>query len=121
MMVLMLRTPPVTGTIGRVKSALCRLPPLPGAGRGWGGRVWEERRRRFQIGGANEVRPVLMDVVGTGEEPVRDLALESDRAHLGSRIEQFVRIIRDLGEIQTVLGKLRHVVVTLAGDDRDIA
>src|SRR5260370_13804046 len=52
------------------------------------GRSAHEERRRIQINGAIQVRPVLFDVVQGHKKPPRDLALETDRTHMALGVDE---------------------------------
>ena len=93
-----LRTPPLTGTIGRVALAAATRPRLPERGA-------IERRRRVQIDAAIEIGPVLVHVVGAGEQAVHDLALGADRRHLAARVHELVGIVRQQVEVQAVAAR----------------
>ena len=80
-----------------------------------------EHRRRIEIDRPGEVGPVLVDIVGTEEQPLPDLPLGADRRRLAARVHQLVGVVRQQVEVQSVLGKLRLVEVALPRLDRDVA
>ena len=102
------RTPPLTGTIGRVAFAAATLRRLTAIA------VRSRRRRRVQVDAAIEVGPVLVHVVGAGEEAVHDLTLRADRRDLAARIQELVGIVRQQIEVESVAGELRPVEIPLS-------
>ena len=47
-------------------------------------------------------RQMLVNVIGTDEQAFHDFSLGADREHLAARIYEFVRIVRQQIEIQSV-------------------
>jgi hypothetical protein len=111
---LTLRTPPLTGTIGRVRLAgRDRSPSGPAP--------CDRTARRVQIDAAIEIGPVLMHVVGAREQAARDFTLGADRRHLAARVHELVGIVRQQAEVQPVAGELLLVEIAVAGANRDVA
>src|SRR6185369_16234246 len=80
-----------------------------------------KRSRRIQIDGAINAGQLLMHEISAQEKSLGNLALNADGCDLATRIIEFVRIIRQLVEVQTEAGELGRIELSLARSDSDVA